>query len=157
MTTRYVETEQARTLAIRFLRSHPLPFTLSVTKKGKRSVEQNRLQRLWVKEAEDQLHDMRAEDYRGYCKLHFGVPILRNEDEEFRQIYDEVIRPLPYEAKLKCMMVPIDLPVTSQMNTGQNHRYLNDMYDYLTSLGVVLTEPKDKWWDEVLKQKEAAE
>lgn len=125
------------------------PFVVDI-KSGeqKRSTQQNRLQRLWCKEAGEQ-GDMSAEEYRGYCKLHFGVPILRMEDEEFKGIYDSVIRPLPYENKLKLMTVPIDLPVTSRMGVKQKTRYLDAMHQHFISLGFLLTDPSllgmDDW------------
>lgn len=108
-----------------------------------RSIPQNKLQRLWVKEAAAQ-GDCTAEEYRGYCKLHFGVPILRNEDEKFRKDYDRYIRHLPYETKLALMMIPFDVEVTRLMNTEQKKRYLDMVYTHFTGLGYKLTEPKKK-------------
>jgi hypothetical protein len=101
------------------------------------------LQRLWCREAAEQLQDETAEQKRGYCKLHFGVPILRMEDEEFCEVYDRVIRPLLYEQKLALMMVPIDLPVTSRMKTRQKKDYLDAVYQHFTGQGVKLTEPEE--------------
>ena len=40
------------------------------------------------------------------------------------------------------MAVPIDLPVTRIMKTGQKKRYLDDVYDHFTGLGVRLTDPE---------------
>lgn len=116
--------------------------------KKNRSVEQNKLQRKWLKEAEAQ-GDMTAEEYRGYCKLHFGVAIAK-ENDDFAEKYDRLIKPFTYEQKLELMMVPIDMPVTRIMNTKQNHKYLNKIYEYLTGIGIALTQPKDPYWDEVL-------
>lgn len=111
-------------------------------KAGKaRSVDQNRLQRKWLLEAEAQ-GDMTAEEYRGYCKLHFGVPILRNENDEFREKYDKIIRPHSYQDKLAMMMEPLDFPITRLMNTKQKGRYLDAMYEHFTGMGFKLTEPK---------------
>lgn len=143
MASRSVRTEQERQLAIQYLRGKRLPFTLTVTEGDKRSADQNRLQRLWVNEAAEQ-GDMTAEEYRGYCKLHFGVPILRNESDEFREKYDRIIKPLPYEQKLELMMEPFDFPVTRLMTTKQKTQYLNDMYQHLRGLGFVLTEPDER-------------
>ena len=120
-----------------------LPCTINLKKGKDRSVEQNKLQRLWLQEAAEQLQDETIEQKRGYCKLHFGVPILRNEDDDFRAAYDEVIRPLPYELKIKSMMLPLDFPVTRLMTTGQNKRYLDDIYNYFNGQGVRLTEPNE--------------
>lgn len=108
-----------------------------------RSIEQNRLQRLWMLEAQEQ-GDMTAEEYRGYCKLHIGVPMLRAESDEFAAKYDQYVRPLPYETKMALMMEPFDFPVTRLMNTDQKKRYLDKVYVYLTGLGFKLTEPKQR-------------
>ena len=143
MTTRIIINNMDRDDAIKLIKSMNLPLTINIKKGKDRSVEQNRLQRMWINEAVEQLQDERAEQKRAYCKLHFAVPLLRAEDEEFRQVYDEVIRPLSYEQKLKTMMIPIDLPVSRRMKSGQMKRYLDDIYDHFTSLGVKLTDPDE--------------
>lgn len=140
MTTWVIRNEQDRAVLLNAVQKRALPFS-AVLKKGlPRSTDQNRLQRLWMLEAEEQ-GDMTAEEYRGYCKLHFGVPILRAEDEEFKEIYDTVIRPLPYDAKLALMRVPIDLPVTSRMTTDQKSRYLTCVQNFFLEQGFQLTQP----------------
>lgn len=141
MTTRVLETEQDRTMLIRYVESQKLPMTVEVTSGKHRTTEQNRLQRQWMIDIAAQLPEHSAEEWRGICKLHFGVPILRAENEAFCTVYDEVIRPLPYEAKVKTMMVPIDLPVTSKMTTRQKTAFLDQIQKHFTELGVVLTDP----------------
>jgi len=141
MTTRIIHTERDRQSLIALIAGRALPFHVAISKKEKRSVEQNRLQRLWLNEAAEQLEEYTAEEYRGYCKLIFGVPILRADDEEFCRVYDLVIRPLPYEKKLLAMQVPLDLPVTSMMTTKQKTTYLDAMWHHFQGLGVKLTEP----------------
>ena len=44
-----------------------------------------------------------AADARRYCKLHFGVQILLNEDSGFQAAWYRVMRHLPYEEKLAMM------------------------------------------------------
>ena len=112
-----------------------------------RRTEQNRLQRLWCHEIAEQLADRTAEEVRGDCKLHFGVPILRAESEEFCAAYDKHIRPLSYETKLAFMSVPLDWPVTRLMTTRQTHDYLEQVRTHFTALGVRLTDPEHR--DEV--------
>ena len=141
MTTRAIRTEQDKNDVIRLLQARELPFTVNVVKGAPRSIEQNQLQRMWLTEAQEQ-GDQTAEEYRAYCKLHIGVPILRNENEIFRQQYENTIRPLPYEAKLAVMKVPIDLPVTRIMTTKQKAQYLDAIYQHFRGLGMQLTEPK---------------
>lgn len=142
MTTRTIDTEQDRALLMQFIKRHALPFTVDITKGRRRSVEQNKLQRLWLREVAEQMGDRTSEEVRGYCKLHIGVPILREENEAFREKYDAVVRPLPYESKLAIMMEPLDMPVTRLMTTGQKVRYLDNIYAFFTSQGLVLTDPE---------------
>jgi len=144
MTDRIVSTERERESILALLKGRGLPFTIRIAKGKNRSVEQNKLQRLWLREAAEQLCEYTAEEYRGYCKLHFGVAILRNESDKFREVYDRLIRPRSYEEKLELMMVPMDLPVTRIMTTKQKTTYLDDMYVHFTGLGVILTEPKSE-------------
>lgn len=128
-------------------------FTLTIEKgiREKRSTDQNRLQRLWVNEAEQQ-GDMTAEEYRAYCKLHFGVPMLRNENDTFAELYDEKVRdrvpPYSYEQKLEFMAIPWDMHVTRLMTIKQHDKYLNMMHDHFTSLGMILTIPNDIDWEQ---------
>jgi hypothetical protein len=106
-----------------------------------RSNEQNRLQRLWLIEAAGQ-GDMSAEEYRGYCKLHFGVPIVRRDVDVFREKYDRLIKPLPYETKIEYMMEPLDFPVTRIMTVKQKTEYLSEMCrHFVMNCGFTLTDP----------------
>jgi hypothetical protein len=117
--------------------------------KQQRSWLQNKLQRRWIFEAAEQLDGNTPEELRGYCKLHLGVPILRNalpedclkEARGFRDVYDKNIRPLSYEIKLACMMIPIDFPITRIMTTKQKTQYLDQMSAHFSSLGCRLTCP----------------
>lgn len=145
MTSRVIKSEAERDSWITLLKGKKLPITVTAEDGRKRSVEQNKLQRMWLNEAAEQLGEYRAEEYRAYCKLHFGVPILRGEDEDFREKYDAMFKGrFDYEEKLKLMMVPWDFPVTRLMKMGQKKRYLDDVYQHFRGLGVELTEPRDE-------------
>jgi len=109
----------------------------------RRTLDQNALQHKWHQEAADQLKDATAEDYRAYCKLHFGVPILRAEDADFRAQYDQIIRPLPYEQKLALMKAPIDFPITRLMSVKQQTAFLDAVCQHYMGLGVILTIPQE--------------
>lgn len=141
MASRSIRTEQDRALLLRYLRQQKLPLTVEIHKGERRSTEQNRLQRLWIAEIAEQLGDQTAEEVRGYCKLTIGVPILRAENEAFRERYDLVVRPLPYEMKLAIMMEPLDLPVTRIMTTDQHARYLEGIHRHFSEKGLALTDP----------------
>lgn len=142
MARRIVENEYERKMLLRFIEQHKLPLTVSIQAVGKRSAAQNRLNRQWMLDIAEQRGDLTAEEARGYCKLHFGVPILRNENEEFCREYDAVVRPLPYEHKLKLMMVPFDFGITRLMTTKQQTAYLDAVQRHWAGEGVVLTDPE---------------
>jgi hypothetical protein len=118
-------------------------YLITITEQGEeRSHQQNRLQQLWHSQAADQLKDETAEEKRAYCKLHFGVPILRN-DEAFKAHYDRVIKPMDYQTKLALMMEPFDFPVTRLMTVKQKTEFLDRIYQHYTGLGVQLSHPDD--------------
>lgn len=73
--------------------------------------------------------------WKCYCKLHHGVPILRAEDEQFRETYDSAIKGLPYEKKLALMRY---LPVTSLMDKRQINKYIEALQADFEPRGVIL-------------------
>lgn len=143
MSRRIIETEYERRQAIRFIEAHKLPMTVGIEAIGKRSARQNRLNRQWMLDIAGQIEGWDAEYTRGYCKLHFGIPILRADDEDFCREYDALVRPLPYEHKLKLMMVPFDFGVTRRMTTKQQTAYLDAVHRHFSEQGVALTDPGD--------------
>lgn len=139
--TRNIRTASELNQAVLFLQNQsvfPLQMTLKPGKEP-RSSQQNRLAFQWYKDAADQ-GDHSAEEYRCLCKLHFGVPILR-EDPEFRERYDAVIKPLAYEVKLAMMGDPFNFPVTSLMSVKQFTQYLDRVWHHFTGRGYQLTDP----------------
>lgn len=143
MADRVITNEYERKMLIKFLEGQKLPFTVNIASGKHRTVAQNKLQRRWMLELADQIEGHSPEQIRGYCKLHIGVPILREENPEFRERYDAVIRPLPYEHKIAAMMEPLDLPVTRIMNTKQKTRYLDGIVQHFAERGIVLSMPDD--------------
>lgn len=141
---RFVRTDQDKARLIAFIQNQTKPITVTIEQGiiGKRSLDQNRLQRLWINELAEQ-GDMTAEEYRAYCKLHFGVPILRNENDKFRQLYDKKVKWRSYADKLEFMAEPFDFPVTRLMTTKQHKQYLDAIYVHYTGLGYRLTDPEN--------------
>lgn len=142
---RVIRTDEERLKVMSRMAEMELPITVDI-KKGahvKRSNPQNALQHKWLTEAAQQ-GDMTYEEQRAYCKLHFGVPILRESSEEYRKLYDERVKPLPYELKLKMMSHPIDAAVTRVMNKKQMQEYLDAVYSHFVgTCGFRLTEPTE--------------
>ena len=112
-------------------------------KKHNRSEMQNRTVFMWYREIAKAKGDETATDVRAYCKLHYGVPILREDNDDFREDYDQIVRPLSYENKLKIMVEPLDLPVTRIMSVDQMQRYMEEVEKYGYSFGVELTIPNE--------------
>lgn len=114
---------------------------------SKRGDAQNRLQHHWMRELEVQ-GSKRAEEYRAYCKLHIGIPILR-EDDDFRAKYDATIRKMDYESKLMLMLEPFNLPVTSIMTVEDMARYLSGVEQHFTQQGYRLTTGDDLYFEAI--------
>lgn len=141
MTTRVIRNRAQLDSLLALIASRKLPVTVTVVNGAIRTDQQNRLQWKWIGEIAEQLPEHSAEEWRGYCKLHHAVPILRAESEAFCEVYDRLIRPRPYEEKLELMMVPMDLPATRIMSTRQKNEYLNAVWNDFTQRGVQLTAP----------------
>lgn len=107
----------------------------------KRSLDQNSLSHSWYAEVSRAKEDISPLEAKCESKLHCGVPILRTEDDGFREFYDASIKPtLTYEKKLEAMKF---LPVTSLMSKKQLSQYLEDMQQYWGRQGVYLAFPED--------------
>ena len=106
-----------------------------------RSQKQNGLAFLWYKER-GKYRGETIEQERAFCKLHYGVPILRAESETFRRSYDSILKPLNYEDKLQAVE-DFDLPVTRLMTTKQFAYYLDTVDMESAKLGLVLSKPDD--------------
>jgi hypothetical protein len=123
------------------LRGRKLPITVTWTMGAPRSTQQNRLAQRWFSDIATQLGDQTHEDVRAECKLRFGVPILRAENEAFKLSYDRVFKPMPYEQKLDAIKA-FDLPVTRLMNGKQMTAFMDEMQRHWIAQGVRLTDPE---------------
>lgn len=110
-------------------------------KAGKdRTLDQNAISHVWYHQLSRELKEDNALGWKCFCKLHFGVPILRAENEEFRTLYDKAIKEnFTYEEKLKAMKI---LPVTRLMTTAQLSKYLEDVQTHFRPRGVMLEFPE---------------
>lgn len=138
MPHRVLETEADVETFARFLAGMGLPLTVEWTKGRDRSADQNALMWLWASESANQLGDRTPTEMQHYWKLHYGVPILREDSAEFRAVYDTLLKPLPYEAKLKLMAF---IGVTSEMKVRQMVRFLDAVQRECLSNGLEITDP----------------
>jgi hypothetical protein len=98
-----------------------------------RSIDQNALIHAMYADIAKQSDGEGVVDVRRRCKLHYGVPILRAHDEEFRSVYDKMVKPHDYEDKLAIMDF---LPVTSRMKKPQATEYIDTVQREYAQRGV---------------------
>lgn len=103
-----------------------------------RSLPQNAITHVWYGQIARELREDDELGWKCYCKLHHGVPILRTENDEFRESYDGAIKGLSYEQKLTVMRI---LPVTSLMTKEQLSRYAEAVQADFAQRGVMLEFP----------------
>lgn len=139
MSHRIIDSDTDLDALVTLLSGLKKPFTVEWVQGRDRSRDQNALQFLWAKEAAEQLGDRTTNDVRYRWKLEYGVPILREDSPDFREIYDKAIKPLPYELKLVAMAF---IPVTSEMKVRQMVRYLDTVQRECLQQGIVLTDPE---------------
>jgi hypothetical protein len=106
-----------------------------------RTLDQNALWFAFYKRIAEMTQIGDAADARRYCKLHIGVQILLNEDEEFQRAWYRIMRHLTYEEKLAAMggcklFGPDGMPVTSLFNRAQGVAYTDRILAEFTAKGV---------------------
>lgn len=138
MAYRHIEKPEDIDAFAALLGNMKLPVTVEWTQGRDRSLDQNRLQFLWAREAAEQRGDVTPDEVRCEWKLHHGIPILREDSPEFRALYDSAIKPLPYEMKMKAMRF---IPVTSEFKVRQMVRYLDIIDRECAEQGIKLTQP----------------
>jgi hypothetical protein len=138
MAHRILDTQMDVADFTRFLGKLKLPVTVEWVQGRDRTRDQNALCWLWATEVANQLGDREPEDAQRTWKLHHGVPILREDSAEFRDIYDRCIKPLPYEQKVEAMRF---IPVTSAMKVRQMVRFLDAVQRECIEAGLRITDP----------------
>ena len=86
-----------------------------------------------------------VEDARRYCKLHFGVPVMRADCAEFRDGWNRLFLHLDYEQKLELMgpgplFGPDGFPVTRLFSRAQGIEYTDRIVAEFTGKGVVFDD-----------------
>lgn len=86
-----------------------------------------------------------AEDARRYCKLHFGVPIMRKADVDFFNAWNRSFLMLSYEAKLELMgpcalFGPDGFPVTRLFDRAQGIAYTDKIVAEFSAKGVAFDD-----------------
>ncbi len=122
----------------RFLGNLQLPLTVEWVQGRDRSRDQNALMWLWATEAAAQLGDRTPSEQQSEWKLHYGVPILREDSADFRAFYDKALKGRAYGEKLEAMAF---VPITSLMKVRQMVRFLDTVQRESLTNGIELTDP----------------
>lgn len=139
MPSRVIRTDADFDALGRLLGALERPFTCEWRKGADRSLPQNNTVWKWAGEFAAQMGDRTASEVHCEWKLHHGVPILRSENESFRQDYDEAIKHLSYERKLILMKY---FPVTREMTVPQMRAFMDAIQRQGAEQGVTLTDPE---------------
>lgn len=123
-----------------WLRSQCQPsvkYVLKLSKwQKKRTLDQNGQSHVWYEQLAKELTEYDELGWKRFCKLNYGVPILRAHDAEFRALYDKCIKStLTYEEKINAMDY---LPVTSLMTAEQFNQYFESLQNNFIKRGVKL-------------------
>jgi len=115
--------------------SEPLSFEVERLSQ-KRSLPQNNKSHVWYNQVDKQLC-LPIGTTRCECKLYFGIPMLKAEDQDFAARYDGLIKDrFTKEEKLELMRW---FPVTSLMTKSQKSRYLETIQAYYADgMGIIL-------------------
>lgn len=117
------------------------PVSIDVKRhQSKRGLSPNALSWVWYGQIAKHMGQS-VDEVHTECKLTMGVPILRAENAEFRDAYDQVLKGHSYADKL---MIVKFLPVTSIMTKSQMARYLDDMQQEFTYQGIALQSREDQ-------------
>jgi hypothetical protein len=106
-------------------------FTVTINTGKKRTLSQNAIVHAWFLQISRETGEYTPEDVKNLCKYHFGLPILRGEVDEEKNLTDSaieynshceaVIDPLSYENRIKAMTY---YPCTSFMTTKQLNEFM---------------------------------
>lgn len=114
-----------------------------------RTLDQNALWFAFYKRIAEMTQIGSASDARKYCKLHHGVQILINEDEDYRAAWHRTTKHLTYEEKFDLMgdcrlLGPDGFPVTSLFNRAQGTAYTERIVADFSANGVFFGDLLDE-------------
>ncbi len=125
---------------------------VSWTTKKDRTLDQNALWQAMYARISETMCDGSVTDIqmqKAYCKLMFGVPILRRDDEQFEKGWNRYFGGRSYEEQMFLMgpnpLFGVDgFPVTRLLNTKQGAEYTELVDMHFTQLGVFFGDLLEK-------------
>lgn len=115
---------------------------VTIKEEGSQSDKQRNLSFRWYADLAKQKEGWTATDARAYCKLHFGIALLRETEPDYRDQWDSMFRDtLSYEQKLALMVEPHDYPVTRLLGVKGMIEYLDRVQRGMAEKGYWLSDP----------------
>jgi hypothetical protein len=108
-----------------------------------RSIDQNSMFFELYTHIADWMHGGNVEAARAECKLNYGLPILRRDDEALSELCSRSIDLFNHEDQLKFIST---MSVTSEMSKEQGREYITTVMDIYSEQGLM-------WPDYLTKQK----
>jgi hypothetical protein len=108
----------------------------------KRSIDQNSLIYALYGQIASQNESEAIIDIRRHCKLHYGVPLLRANDEAFCQFYDKSIKGMEYETKL-LLMDYMDITSRKEFKKPMATQYIDTIIREYSKQGYSLIHPSE--------------
>lgn len=131
----------------RRLSGRKLPLTVTWVQGAARSDLQNRLAQRWFTDISRQLGDQTHGEIRAFCKLHFGIPILRRDSEGMDLSFSASLDHLTHEQKL-VVIERLEIPVTRLMSLTQMTEFMDAMQHAWARQGIRLTDPEALKYEE---------
>lgn len=138
MPSRIIRTEADLEGWERFQRSHPLPFTVTLTKGARRSNPQNATAAVWYGQIGTE-YGQSPDEVKAECKLQYGLPIMQRDNEAWVAQWEPLYGPLPYRARLLAFQC---IPLTSKFTVKQMSEYMDTVQRVYRGQGVDLIDPE---------------
>ena len=117
----------------------PFPFSISATKKPKRTEAQNALIHVWFGVIALHVGDTPADDIKAACNLKYGRPLLVRDDPKWAEMWHKCFAGFSHEAKLDAIGA-FDIPFTRRMNVKQLCEYMDQMQRDAAKRGIILED-----------------
>jgi len=110
--------------------------------RDKRSKNQNSMIYALYGQIAIQMDDQSTLDVRRFCKLHYGVGILKSVDPDFCEFYDRAIKKMSYEDKL-FLMGHMDITSADGFKKPQATEYIDEIIREYSKQGISLINPNE--------------
>lgn len=109
----------------------------------KRTLDQNSMINALYGQVASQAEDLAVIDVRRYCKLHYGIPLLRANSVTFNQFYVAAIIGMEYEQKIM-LMDYMDVTSAKEFSVKMGTEYIDTIIREYSKQGYSLLHPSEE-------------